>query len=118
LKTESIRLIPQYSLRLVAFEDKCFTIMSILSTLNTNNHNIIFPEPRIARNLRIISRTVASLTVSWDAPMSGRVVEYNIMLQNVSKKEQYERWCSMGWTPARSSPLSWLLSVETSKATL
>ena len=54
----------------------------------TYTYTCIFAGPNGARNLRIISQTMASLALSWDPPVSGKVVEYNIRLQGVAGKEQ------------------------------
>ena len=39
-------------------------------------------EPGVATKLEAKSRTVSSLTVLWDAPLSGDVTEYRIKLRD------------------------------------
>ena len=48
----------------------------------------VFSGPNVAQHLMVNSRTVATLTFPWDAPVSGRVTEYKIRLLDVSWTEQ------------------------------
>ena len=54
----------------------------------------VLSGPNVAQHLMVNSRTVATLTFSWDAPVSGRVSEYKIKLLDVSWTEQTISGCA------------------------
>ncbi|KAI0235806.1 Fibronectin [Lamellibrachia satsuma] len=47
-----------------------------------------YTRPNVPQNLVVNSQTVATLTLSWDTPVSGLVTEYKIRLLDVSWTEQ------------------------------